>query len=248
MLKYVSCLWQLKNVTKSSSRNDTLGVTEVRGQVRQTCFPSGMINFHNMRFNTSHFSSRWSDSSSNRISSLTSTKIFLLCLKDFFFSICNLRGKMQITKLYVQPYENWDWSEKKFIKTNPLPSGRNSWNYTFYNTVTQKGVVRSKRKLSKSYLVIVYAIDGLKLNQLEPCSLTYPPTNAQEILFLGAKSPVRKFGRCFEHWRYWSSIFIQYLFNCLSVMSFQNTPPIAENVQLMALRTALVLPISAQVT
>ena len=121
MLKYVSCLWQLKNVTKSSSRNDTLGVTEVRGQVRQTCFPSGMINFHNMRFNTSHFSSRWSDSSSNRKSSLTSTKIFLLCLKDFFFPFATWGAKCKQQNFTYNRTKIETDLKKNSLRQTPFP-------------------------------------------------------------------------------------------------------------------------------
>ena len=94
-----------------------IGVTEVPGTVRQTCFPSGTINlstFHNMRFNTSQFSAKWSDSSGNRISNLSTTKIFILCFElARIFSACDSRSKMQTKKLYVQPYKNWDRFRKK---------------------------------------------------------------------------------------------------------------------------------------
>ena len=84
-------------------------------------FIYNLSTFHNMHFDTSRYSGKWSDSSGRRISSLTSTKIFILCFKlaRFIVSICDSRSKMQTTKLYIQLNENWDWSEKKISLRQP---------------------------------------------------------------------------------------------------------------------------------
>ena len=106
-----------------------IGVTEVPGQVRQTYFPSDTKNlstFRNMRFDTSRFPGKWSDSSGDRISSLTSG----FKLARFIFSRLLLEKQNANNEtLHTTVWKlRLVWKKMNFIEITPSPppSG-NSW-------------------------------------------------------------------------------------------------------------------------
>ena len=105
-------------------------VTEVPGQMRQTHFQSVTTNlstFHNMHFD--HQPGKWLDASGDRISNLTSTKMFILCFElarfiylfiFFAFATREAKCKQRNFMCYLMKIET-SLEKKNFFEANPPP-------------------------------------------------------------------------------------------------------------------------------
>ena len=120
-----------------SAETVQIGVTEVFGQMRQTHFQSVTTNsstFHNMRFDLQALLGKMSDASGDRISSLTSTKMFILCFKlaRFIINIFFLRSRLEKQNANNETLRATVWKlrpvwKKKIIEATHLPLSGNSW-------------------------------------------------------------------------------------------------------------------------